>query len=375
MRLLDVCAALVAACALAGCTEPHPKVGGTMRFVLGGTSGSTAPTLAGASVQTSHLVAGHEYLVSPRQARITFTSVVFSNASTQLNETSTFEDCTVTYDRSRPSGSTLLECPFTIPVGEISQMALYFDKTLEILVSDATFGIYSDAAIPSKFSATPPAGGATFVPFTITIGDGTSRATTIIFPAPLTIAEGTTPTLYVTTDMIHTVQLIVNAGGATLTAKVEGNDPVALFGTLTPGMSMFYSNATTIEARRVEDSRYLRVFTDQGGNPLYLIGWTCGADGGPKGAWASAPIGQKVGGWLGRDASGVLAWALPTSDTYSTYAAYFVMPEATTVGQTTVQKCQATSSPPPPADGKTYSSGAPSMAFPTTSTTLTLLGK
>lgn len=373
MRSLHVWAALVSLSALAGCTEPHPKVVGTMRFVLGGTSGSAAAALVGVKAEPAHLLAGAEYLVSPRQARITFTSVVFSAGQSQT--TSTFDDCKVTYDRSRSSGSTLLDCPFTMPVGEITQMALYFDKALEILVSDATFGIYSDAATPTKFSASAPPGGASFVPFTITIGDGTSRATTIVFPTPLTITEGSTPTLYVTMDMIHTVQLIVNSGGTTLTAKVEGNDPVALFGGLAPGVSMFYSNATTIEARRVEDSRYLRVFADQAGNPLYLIGWTCGADGGPKGAWASPPIGNKIGGWLGRDANKVVAWALPTTDSYSTYAAYFVMPEATVIGQSVVQKCMATSSPPLPSDGKTYSSGAPAMPAPTTQTTLTLLGK
>jgi hypothetical protein len=252
-------------------------------------------------------------------------------------------------------------------------MAVYFDKTIQLLVSDATNGIYSDASVATKFTTTAPAGGATFVPFTITIGDNnTSRATPIIFASPLSVEEGSTPTLYVTTDMIHNVALRVDAGGTTLTAN-PGADPVALFGGLTPGSSMYYSSASTIESVKSQGT-YVRVFTDQGGNPLYLIGTTCGVDG-PKGAWATPPIGATIGGWLGKDAGNVIAWALPTDATYAAYSAYFVMPARTLVGQTTTWSCKATASPPPPVDAKTYSSGAPAMSSPTTSATLTLLAK
>lgn len=378
MKILRVAVLSASACVLAACSgqEPRASVPGKMRFVLGATSSSTSPVVSNAIVQSASLTAGVSYIVSPRKARITFTAVVF-RSSTETLGTSTFTNCRVTYDRALPSGSTLLDCPFTIPVGEITQMELYFDKTLELLVSDATTGIYSDAASASKYSTTAPAGGANFVTFTINIGDNsTSRATPIIFATPLSIAEGTTPTLYATMDMIQSLQLLVNTGGTTLTAGA-GNDPVALFGGLTPGTSTFYSNANAIESYLVGSVNAftaLRIFADQAGNPLYLIGWTCGTDG-PKGAWASPPIGATIGGWLGKDANNVIAWALPTDASYSTYSAYFVMAEATAIGQTTVLKCMATASPPAPADGRTYSSGAPTMPSPTVSTTLKLLAK
>jgi hypothetical protein len=365
---------LLAVCALAACssTEPRPRVAGTMRFRLGGTSGAAA-ILGNASIQSAPLVVGTDYITSPNKAKITFTSVLFRDAKGETLGTSAFTDCAVTYDRSLQSGATLLDCPFTIPVGEISQMVVYFDKTIQILVSDATNGIYSDPSVASKFSASAPAGGAAFVTFTITIGDNNpSRGTPIIFASPLAIAEGSTPTLYVTTDMIHNVPLRVNADGTTLTAN-PGADPVALFGGLTPGSSMYYGTSTTIESVKSQGT-YIRVFTDQAGSPLYLIGTTCGVDG-PKGAWASPPIGATIGGWLGKDGANVIAWALPTDSTYVAYSAYFTMPERTVIGQTTTVSCKATTSPPAPADGKTYSSGAPAMTGATTSTIVRLLAK
>ena len=367
---------------LAGCTEPKAKVSGTMKFRLGGTSGTVVPVAeygphAGAATQAAPLTAGEEYIVSPRKAKVTFTSVVFQNARGEDLGPSSFTDCTVTYDRSLVSGSELLSCPFTVPVGEVAQMMLYFNKTLEMLVSDATIGIYSDPLSATKFSTTAPVGGAAFVPFTITIGDAsTSRATPIIFTAPIAVVEGSTPSLYVTVDMIHTVQLKVNTGGTTLTAGV-GNDPVAVFGGLTPGSSRYYSGATSAEGYKVQGVPSLRVFYDQAGQPLFsMIGPNfCGVDGGPKGAWASPPIGATIGGWLGKDANNVVAWALATSSAWTTYNAYYVMAEQSVVGQTTTLNCKVTGSPPPPADGKTYASGAPVMTAPDKSVTLRLLAK
>src|SRR5439155_24944820 len=121
----------------------------------------------------------------------------------------------------------------------------------------------------------------------------------------------------------------------------------------------------------------LPVFSDQAGNPLYsMIGPNfCGVDGGSKGAWATSPNGTKVGGWLGKDANNVISWVLPTDSSWSVYNAYYVMAEQTVIGQTTSLKCRVTSAPPPPADGKTYASGAPVMATSDKTVTLRLLAK
>jgi hypothetical protein len=381
MKTLRLVAALtLPACLLSSCSEPHAKVAGSMRFILGGTSGSAAPGAirAGTNRAVAALLPGTEYIVSPRKAKITFTSVNFTTVTGDGSGASTLADCTVTYDRSLASGSTILDCPFTAPVGDITSMQLFYSTTVQLLVSDATVGIYSDPTKSTGYSTTAPSGGAAFVPLTITIGGAgsTTRGLPVFFATPVTIAEGTTPVLYVTVDMIHTVQMMVNADGTTLTAPGT-NDPVAVFGGLSPGSSRYYSGAPTAEGYKVQGVPSLRLFYDQAGKPIYsMIGPNfCGVDGGSKGAWSSPPIGATVGGWLGKDVNNVIAWALPTTSDWTVYNAYYVMAEQNTVGQTTVLKCKVTASPPAPADGKTYASGAPVLLNPDKSVTLTLLAK
>ena len=203
---------------------------------------------ASASPALGALVPNDEYIVSPRKAKITFTSVQFTTATGDGSGQSTLSDCTVTYDRSQSSGSTILDCPFTAPVGDITSMQLYYSTTVQLLVSDATIGIYSDPAIATGYSTAAPVGGAAFVPMTITIGGAgvTTRGLPIFFGTPVTVVAGDTPVLYVTVDMIHTVQMKVNAGGTTLTAPGT-NDPVAVFAGLTPGSSRYYSGAPSAE--------------------------------------------------------------------------------------------------------------------------------
>jgi hypothetical protein len=360
-------------------------VAGNLRFVQGGTSAGASPRLA--TEGSSSVLPGAEYIVSPRKARIKFTSVVFRDemgkpleASSQAGENGLpFTDCTVTYDRSMPSGSTLLDCAIDMPIGDVHQIAVYFDKSLEVLVSDPVAGIYSDPSAPTLFTTSAPAGGADFVPYTINIGNGTTRATPIVFTTPISITAEAPPRLFITTDMVQTFQMLVDGGG-TITAH-PGNDPVALFGGVSPGSSRFYSNANSIESYQVgsvNDFRALRIFFDDAGSPLFLMGPnTCGPDG-PKGAWASPPIGGTingfVGGWLGVDASNNLSWA-QLGNTYPQHTAYYVMANVSTIGASTTLNCKATTSPPEPADGKTYASGAPALPSPDVSTTLTLLTK
>jgi hypothetical protein len=370
-------AMLLALLAGAGCTEPDAKrVQGSMKFVVGGTA-PVAPVPASGGRSTTAVTADEEYIVSPRQAKITFTSVNFKDATgSSLGETA-LTDCTVVYDRTLSSGTTLLDCPFTLPVGEVAQMQLFYDTTLELLVSDPTVGVYSNPAVTSKFSTAAPAGGASYVPYTITIGGGTTRSGTVIFSSPVTVAEGSTPNMYVTLDMIHTIQLKVNADGTTLTAHPL-TDPVVIFGGLTPGTSRYYSAAAGIDGYKVQGIATLRVFFDNADKPLFvMIGPNfCGADGGSKAAWASPPAeNSMIGGWLGKDATNTIAFALPATQQFTSYVAYYVMADQSTIGQSTTLHCKVTSSPPPPADGNTYASGAPALTGPDKSVALKLIAR
>jgi hypothetical protein len=350
-------------------------VAGKMSFVLGGTA-PTPMMLRAASGAT--LAAGDEYIVSPRKAKITFASVEFRDQSgNKLGGGDVpFTNCVVTYDRSLASGATLLDCALMMPVGDVFMLGINFNKAMEILVSDTTAGIYSDPSVASGYSTTEPTGGAAFVPYTIMIGDSSpTRGAQVILNEPVTIAEGSTPQLYITTDMVQTFQMAVNSDGTTLTAK-PGNDPVALFAGLSAGSSRFYSNANSIESYKVgsiNGFHSLRIFFDAADMPLFLMSpLTCGGSG-PLGAWASPPIGATIGGWLGKDSANNVAWALPLTNTYETYRAYFVMTDTNTLGSNVTLDCKATATPPPPTDGKTYASGAPAMPTPDVQTPLTLL--
>jgi len=183
------------------------------------------------------------------------------------------------------------------------------------------------------------------------------------------------PQIFVTTDMVQTFQITVNNDGTSLTAN-PGNDPVALFAGLSAGTSRFYSNSGSIESYRVgsvNGYHDLRIFLDAMGKPLFLMSpLICGGQG-PRGAWASPPIGATIGGWLGKDTTGTVSWALPLMNDYATYRAYMEFTDSNTVGDTVTVDCKATASPPPPADNKTYASGAPAMPSPDVSTQLTLL--
>ncbi len=361
--------------------EVPKTVTGTMSFVLGGTApvSGAARTNVGlrASSAQPPLVAGREYIVSPRKAKINFTSVTFRGATGETLGTSSFTGCSATYDRSLASGTTLLDCAFTAPVGDVYQIAVAYDNTIQLLVSDAETGIFTDPASTTGFSNAAPAGGANYVAYTLTIGNGTSRSTPIIFTTAFSITATSSPRLFVTTDMIHTLQLKVNAGGTTL-SPTGSNDPVVLFGGPTRGSSRYYSDSGTIETIPVVGFHSVRIFYNEAGSPVYLIGPTppaCGVLDAPKGAWPTPPLGATIGGWLGRDSNGTIAWALPLTSSYATYSTYHVMQEQAAIGGSTTLRCKITTSPPPPADGKTYASGAPAMPSPDASAPLKLMAK
>lgn len=385
-KLLVASFSFLGVVAFSGCgsnaSTSGAAVNGRVSFVQGGSAVAalSATMLRGSSPARSfelspkRLTSGDDYFISPNQAKITFTSIIFRDASGGTLGTSSLSGCVVTYDRSQASGTSLLDCPVAIPVGEIAQISVAFSKTIQILINDTTTGIYTNSAAGTGYQTEAPGGGPDFVDFHVTAGaDPNERSTPVIFAQPITITADSSPQLYITTDMIHGMTLKVDAGGTTLSVPTMGtSDPVALFGGLTPGKSLFLSQATTIESVKVAGQKSVRIFYDESGQPLYLIGYTCGVDG-PKGAWASPPIGATIGGWLGKDSANTIAWALPTDTSYQTYSAYFSMAEQTVLGGTTTLYCKASASPPVPSDSRTYASGAPTIESPTTSTVLNLL--
>src|SRR5438046_10562521 len=85
----------------------------------------------------------------------------------------------------------------------------FVDPTAEVLVSDATNGLYTDPSAPTKLSSTAPADGAAFVPVTATLGTAFQQ----FFSTPLVVTDQPV-SLSVVIDAVQTVQLTSSGGTA-----------------------------------------------------------------------------------------------------------------------------------------------------------------
>lgn len=122
MKKIDIVfLGLLAIQILPGCgsSSGGAVVAGKASFVQGG---SATARESSAYRSGYRLTAGDNYMISPNKAKITFKSVVFKDSSGSTLATETFDNCIVTYDRSKTSGSSLLDCPVNVPVGSIASM-------------------------------------------------------------------------------------------------------------------------------------------------------------------------------------------------------------------------------------------------------------
>ncbi|MBL0214371.1 MAG: hypothetical protein IPQ07_10840 [Myxococcales bacterium] len=83
---------------------------------------------------------------------------------------------------------------------------------------------------------------------------------------------------------------------------------------------------------------------------------------------------MRSGGWLGRDSTGTICWALPADPAYTTYAGLLTLPELTTLGTSAALTAQQTTTPMPPTSGSNYASGCPTVTGGT-SKTVTLVAQ
>ncbi|OFZ22782.1 MAG: hypothetical protein A2X94_11770 [Bdellovibrionales bacterium GWB1_55_8] len=368
-----------------GCGKEQTKsVSGKASIVLGASSGVTQTP--GIARTNQLLTTDGTWRLSPNQAKITFTQIDFV-ASAGNSVSASLSDCTVTYDRSKSSNTNLLDCPFTLQLtsedggvsykGSYIGIYVYYKRTIPILLDGTLSGIYSDASSPTKLSTGSAEGQ--FIDYEVGGGSGETLTAQIYFNAPFTISDNETPSIQIVTDMIHTILAQVSDGEASFQTN-SGATPVELMAIpgFASGHSEFYSTSPTIESALQEGTDgqsyvYVRAsYAD--GKPVsiktngYIPGCLDGV--GVSQAFAvnpaNAPVqdaaGNKAGGFLGLSSSGTLAWAFGSNFQWQDYAALFVMPRLTTVGQTAQMQCQATSSVPLPTDGATYGSGSPSLS-------------
>src|SRR2546429_5680666 len=173
--------------------------------------GATAPHSAAAFRHSSAGLSSGNWYVSPDKIKVKLTRINFAGATQQDSTGADLVDCVVTYDRAAATLAPLLDCPFSIAPGTYTSMNLFVDPTAEVLISDATNGLYTDPSVPTKLSSTAPVGGASFVPVTATLGTAFQQ----FFSTPLVVTDQPV-SLSVVIDAVQTVQL-TSSGGTPLT--------------------------------------------------------------------------------------------------------------------------------------------------------------
>lgn len=377
-----------------GGTEPTAKrrVSLTASVLHGSTPGVSSFITAASSrsfVTSSAVASPGLWAISPDQARLTILSVSFIAADGNARS-ATLTNCVVNYTRSTASLTKLLDCPFTVDSGTYVAVDVQFANSFDVLIDDQVNGIYTDAASPTKLSATRPAAGPQMVNYSLTLNPGSKGvfASVTYFPTAVKIDSGSVmPTVSLVADLIHTVFVTVNSSSMNFFIDVP-NPAVQIIPSINgAGRVEFYTpTGTALSARMGGDSdtesHSVRVFYASPPQPAYIFSPVVGPSSAQSVDPAKSPVrgdlGFRAGGYAGLDASGTLCWALPKTFAYQSYAYLLRMRSVNTLGATTtVQRFwfgtnggQAT----PPASGDTYASGCPSFT-PTEQFNVVLVAK
>jgi len=313
------------------------------------------------------------WAISPDQARITISTLTFTDASGQ-GQQADLTNCVVTYVRSTPSLTRLLDCPFTIAAGTYVAVGAGILNDFEVLVDDASNGFFTDPAAPTGIARTRPSAGGQFIHYHAHLSAGAfgNVGSATYLTTPLVIDSGSAPTITLVADMIHTLYLnVIIANGAASIDTVRPAAPVELVPSAAgAGKVEFYSSSGTALNVRMPgetdaDSRSMRVFYANPPQPSYVFS---PFPDGPSQAFNISPAkspsfgGQRAGGYLGVDGSGVLCFALPKDNfSYTQYSIVRRMSLVSTLGASTVVTGQHILNAPAPISGDTYSSGCPTI--------------
>ena len=374
---------------------PQPITANLVAF-NGATSAVTAsPVVFPAPAPASAPASDGKWVVTPDQVKVTFTAITFDGPSG--GETVTVGNCEVTFNFATASLSQALTCSIEVPAGTHDKIGYIAEETTQVLIDDATNGIYTDPNSATLLSTTVPAGGAQFVPLTNPLADPDGTFGGSFFLAnSVEFSEGDNININIIGDLTHALFVEVNNGTATfdvgLWAVQEAG--IRVFVSLNDlGKINYYSaSATGLTYRKEaifaadESSVDIRIYHVADNQPTFLFlesgnvgNESCGGGSVPSQASAAdastSPAdasGGRAGGYLGLDSNGVLGWARPQTLAWDVYVAIFAMNEAQSLGDTSTMQCQDTSTDPAPAGGS-FSSGAPNITSPDAQVTLTLV--
>ena len=376
---------------------PQPITANLVAF-NGATSAVTASPVifpAAAPAPASAPASDGKWVVTPNQVKVTFTAITFDGPSG--GETVTVGNCEVTFNFATASLSQALTCSIEVPAGTHDKIGFIAEETTQVLIDDATNGIYTDPNSATLLSTTVPAGGAQFVPLTNSLADPDGTFGGSFFLAnSVEFSEGDNININIIGDLTHALFVEVNNGTATfdvgLWAVQEAG--IRVFVSLNDlGKINYYSaSATGLTYRKEaifaadESSVDIRIYYVADNQPTFLFlesgnvgNESCGGGSVPSQASAADPStspadasGGRAGGYLGLDSNGVLGWARPQTLAWDVYVAIFAMNEAQSLGDTSTMQCQDTSTDPAPVGGS-FSSGAPNITSPNAQVSLTLV--
>ncbi|MBI1908600.1 MAG: hypothetical protein HYS22_00285 [Deltaproteobacteria bacterium] len=362
-------------------------ISGTASFLNGATPATgSAGALTGVTLgQAAVTPSDGNWLLSPDKMILTLTSIGLVTSSGSNSGALSNTTCTITYDRSQVGLAKLVDCPFTVDPGTYASIILYFDATYQILISDSTNGFYTTSS--GITTGASPSGGAQNLTVTTT-SSGSTFGNTSYLASPLTIAKGDTVTLSIVISGLQFFRVNVSGGTVGLgssgssdpfrpdmTASVTAPASLGFYVAPKIGTALSYNSSTAGATGITSVSTYFSSAT----TPTFLV---LGLNGTPdscspigvSGAINGPPNDNTLGGYLGLDSNGVLGWAVPTDNKWTTYAAEFSMPQLTVLNQTTQLKCKKISTDPAPS-GNTFASGAPNITSADYSTDMMLVAK
>jgi hypothetical protein len=387
-------ALMVAALALPACSKtatapgPSPQsVSAVARFYNGATpaaggaaqsrarlsapSALTAhvPPPAGQATQSQGNCTSRCWFLSPDKITMTLTGIQPNYGAGTAGPLITV-DCPVTYDKTKPGMTQLVDCPFTAPVGTYTGLTLFVSSTMQVLINDAVGGFYSTS---TGIVTSPPAGGAQ--PFTVTIGGtiATELQEPNVLQAPLVVSANTPVTFSVVVNGLQSFKVAVSGGAVTLgwpgTAYTDPGRPDWAVSVGSLASVAFYSNQSIGTTGSFCAGGCVSPIGIQSVNVYYATPTTpemvaIPVNGLPPGC---GPFGLSwvvnSKSYLGLDGGGNLGWAIPTDQTYSAYAVEMRMAQVSTIGASTTLYCKNIATDPAP-QGGSFASGAPGIVSP-----------
>ena len=357
-------------------------VQGTARILNGATAPATVSKALPSRLAASKSTVPEDgvWILSPDQVRITIVQVsLWGGPGSKTMHRAELTECTVTYDRSAPSLSSRLDCPFEVAVGSYYSVSINYELTHQVLIDDPVNSFYTDPDSPTGLSTTPPADGAQFVDYTIDYPDRFQVSFPSYYDPPLEVTEGSELTVDIVLHGLHTGMAEVTAGEISsgwggkvvVTVSAGGAGKSAYYAEEEVTTAGSYREGAIAFAGGIGPSTTQIVVLYDHVRPIWIETLSFGGGEGcsPYLPWASPtlpnPTLNHTGGSVGLDSKGTLCWVSQHGEgpgyDYGGGGTLFSMPELDTPGAMTNLSCQDFVVVPAPVGGESYASGCPQI--------------